>query len=372
MSLKSFFSLFAIFVLLIALAGCSNAPITANAPLYALVVVNQQLQIDVISRPTYQLAGTISVQQVGDYPPNGAIGVGTNGSLLVTYAGSVVNGQYAVSPNTESCSLQTAQCTTLIDGWGNNIVDKTNNHMIASICNNSLNVSQLKCQIAFVGNDTSTVQKRVTISPFIGSVVITPDEKFLYGIRYKTNVTPQQYEVIRFDLAQGKITATHNFGKEVPQSLALAPDGTIYASILYASQSSKANANSGTQPHNQPGTHIEMFTPDLTPNGTFTVGQYPLFLAISPANGGTIALTYASQGPHHIDLFQAKTGTPIKQFTISPQSEDTDTYISTLTNGHFAVTISGPSSFSVGDFIATDSAIQWHKYSGSAINAVVN
>ena len=367
MSLKLLRRLSAVLLSLIALSSCSsNTSIVTNSPLYALVVVNQQLQIDVISRPTYKLAGTIPVEQVGEYPPDGAVGMGANGTLLATYAGSVVNGHYVVTPSTKSCSLQAARCTTLINGWGNDMVNETNYHTVASICNTSLNVTQQKCQLVFVSNNMSTVQKRVDLSPFIGSIVVTPDEKFLYGIMYETNVVPKHYELLRFDIAQHKVTATHNFGNEVPQSLALAPDGTIYASILYASQGSK----SSIQPQNQPGTRIEMFTPDLIPHGSFMVGPYPLFLALSPANGGTIALTYAPQGPHRIDIFQAKTGTLLKQFPISTAIEGTNIYISTLASGHFAAIVTSPSSFSLGDFVATDSSIQWHNYEGNAINAV--
>jgi hypothetical protein len=369
MSLKSSIHLVAVLAMLIALAGCANnKTITASNPLYILVVVKQQLQLDVISRPTYHLAGTIPVRQVGNYPPSGAVGIGANGSPIVTYAGSVVNGQYAVTPNTESCTLQPAQCTTLIDGWGNATIEKTDNHIAASICNTSLDVSKQKCQIAFISNDATTVQKRIDLNPLrIGSIVVTPDDTLLYGIIYMTNVTPKRYELVRFDIAQHKLTATYDFGTQVPGSLAIAPDGTIYASILYASQGTKSN----TQAQNQPGTQVEMFTPDLTPHGHFAVGQYPLFLTISPANGGTIALTYESQGPRRIDTFQVKTGALIKQYPLSTNNGDIVTSVSTLTNGHFASVITGPSSLSMGDFATTDNAIQWHKYDGTAISTVV-
>ncbi|WP_126578187.1 hypothetical protein [Tengunoibacter tsumagoiensis] len=181
-----------------------------------------------------------------------------------------------------------------------------------------------------------------------------------------TNVSPKRYELVRFDIAQHKLTATYDFGAQVPGSLAIAPDGTIYTSILYANQGSK----SSTQSQNQPETQVEMFTPDLMPSGHFDVGQYPLFLAISPANNGTIALTYAPQGPHRIDTFQVKTGASIKQYMISTRSGNTAISISTLTNGHFAAIVTSPTSLSISDFTATNSAIQWHNYNGNAVGAV--
>lgn len=369
MSLKSFIHLAAAIVILIVLASCStNTTIAASNPLYVLVVVNQQLQLDVISRPTYKLVGTIPVQQVGNYPPNGAIGIGKNGSAIVSYAGVVVNGKYAVTPDTKSCYLQTAQCTTLINGWGNATIENTNSHITASICNTSVDMNPQKCQIAFISNDASTVQKRINLNSLnIGSIVVTPDNTLLYGIVYMTNVTPMRYELVRFDIAQQKVTAIHNFRGQVPGALAIAPDGTIYTSILYASQGSKST----TQSHDQPGNQIEMFTPDLIPNGHFTVGSYPLFLTISPADGGTIALNYAPQGLHSIDTFHVKTGTLIKHYMISTKSGNASTFISTLTNGHFASVITSPTSLSVGDFAPTDSNIQWHNYDGNAISVAV-
>jgi hypothetical protein len=370
MSLKSLVRLTALLAILGLLSSCSNnsTVITTNNPLYVLVTANQQLQLDVISRSTYTLAGTIPIQNVGNYPPSGAVEVGTSGSAIVTYSGTVVNGKYAVTPNTESCTLQPATCTTLINGWGNATIDKTNNHIAVPICDTSLDVSQQKCQMAFINNHISTVQKRIDLHPQMGSIVVTPDEKFLYGIVYMTNVTPMHYKLVRFDIAHHTVTATHDFGTEIPGSIAIAPDGTIYASILYTSQSTKSGTQS--QPYNQPGTHVEMFTQNLTPRGNFAVEQFPLFLTISPANGGTLALTYAPQGQHRIDTFQLRTGTPIQHYMVSAYNGGAGISISTLSDGHFAAVVTSPTSFSIANFSATDSTIHWHSYDGNAISSV--
>jgi hypothetical protein len=362
MYFKKLVRICAAFAALLMLASCAdNTPsITATNPLYVLASVHQQLQLEVISRPSYKLAGTIAIQQVGNYPPEGGIGVSRVGNVIVTYTGVVVGGNTTLAPATKSCSLQTGTCTSLLDGWGSSMVSTAGKQVVVPIWNDA---ADLKGQIAYLSDDTQTIERRIDVQSITpGLNVVKADNQTMYWLSNVPNSTGSSYELIRYDIQRQKITATYHFGNEVPGSLALAPDGSIYTPILYAKQGSQTSKSTP-----RPGSWVEKFSPDLTPLGQFTVGQYPQQIAINAtSDGSTIAIAYGQQGQPRIDTFQDEK--PLQRYMLP--NDASNIALSTLHDGHFAATYTSTSSqFSVCEFAATDTLLHWHSYDGNAISS---
>jgi hypothetical protein len=362
MYLKKLIQICTTFTAIFMLASCTDSPtpITATNPLYMLVSVNQQLQLDIISRPSYKLAGTITIQQVGNYSPEGGIGVSRVGTVIVTYTGVVVGNNTTLAPATKTCSLQTGTCASLLDGWGSSMVSTAGKQVVVPIWNDA---ADLKGQIAYLSDDTQTIKKRIDVKSITpGFNVVKADDQTMYWLSNVSNGTGSSYELIRYDILRQKITATYKFGNEVPGSLAIAPDGSIYTPILYARQGTQSNKSTP-----QPGSWVEMFSPNLSPLGKFTVEQYPQQIAINTASGGSIiAIAYAPQGQPRIDTFQQ--GKQLQQYMLP--NEASAISLSTLSNGRFAATYtSANSQFSVCEFAATDTLLHWHSYTGSAISS---
>lgn len=360
---KQLFRRGTILMALFLLAGCAGntTPIAATNPLYVLVAVKQQLQLDVIARPSQTLAGTIAIQQIGQYAPTGGLGVSRAGTVIVTYTGAEVNGNLVVTPATKSCSLHTGACTTLTAGWGSSMVSTVGQQVVVPLWNDA---AHLKGQIAYLSPDTLSIAKRVAIKSIIpGANVVTPDNRTMYWLSYVAHGNGGSYELLRYDILRQQITATHTFGKEIPASLAIAPDGSISTPILYASQGNKL-AQTTTR---QPGSWVERFSSALTPLGKFAVGPYPQQIAINTA--GTIAISYGQSGPQRIDIFQAGTGKPMHQYALPATASAVA--LSTLRDGHFAaISTVGNAQFSLCEFGPTTAHLSWHSYPGSAISSV--
>lgn len=355
-------------LLLTSCGGARHTPVKTTDPLYLLVVDGQQLQLDVISRPAYAVAGTIPIQSVGSTPPIGAVGVAGADSVIVTHTGATEGQQVTVNAGTLRCTLSRGTCQKVIDGWGSSTVDVFSDQVAVPIWTSA---DEQHGELAWLSKPALDVRKRIHLTPLTpGPMQLAPDGASLYWLTVNqppndpTGATQPVYELDRFDLSTGAVTATHSFGREVPGSLAIGPDGSIYVTILYANAGDKSVQTPAPPP---PGTTVEVFSALLSAKGVLQVDQNPNMVTISSGAGGTLAVLYAQTETHHIDLFDLASRALVAHAEIPTAYRVA--YVSTLSNGDFAAVGSAGRKTVVGIFSVSQPRVEWHTFSGSPIGA---
>ncbi len=349
------------------LAACGTSapqqPIKAQDPMYLLMIQNQNMVLSVINRPAYTLAGVLSITTIGNTPPTGDIGIAAHGSVIVTHTGAFTNidGGYkeTVQAETLVCTPEQGQCSSLIHGWGSATVDKIGQSFVVPIWQNT---DPFHGQLAIFSDASIQTSRRISLPSILpGLMQISPDGKSLYWLSPQGTNNPT-YLLVRFDLASQKITDTYNLGASIPGGLAVADDGTVYTTILYANQ---GNRTQGVATTNKPGTQILVFDPNLHEKGQFTVGAEPTQIAIS---ADTIAVTYAPDQSQRIDIF-SRTSLQLLRTLTSPYLSPIDK-LSALSTGEFAITVTVGSQTNLGIWEPTSNTIKWHTYSGISIGGI--
>ena len=342
--------------LLVACGSATPQPIKAQNPLYLLLVKDQEMSLAVINRPSYSLAGMLPIVNVGNTPPSGDVGILPDGSVVVTHTGASQNGKETVKTDTLVCQPAQGQCSSLIDGWGSATVNTFGQSLAVPIW--QADTDYLHGQLAIVSGSPAKIDQRIPLVSLLpGAVHIAPDGKSLYWLTPSGNQPDAAtYRLVRSDLAAQTITASYDFGASVPGGLTVAADGTVYTTILYAKQ---GNRTPGTPPANDPGTQVLVFSPDLHTQHPFTVGAEPLQITLG---AGTIAVAYAPNQRHHIDVF-SQTDFSLLHSLTSPYPTSIDN-LSTLSSGEFAVTVNVGAQTNLGIWDPTSDQITWHSYTG--------
>ncbi len=346
----------------VALAACGStqpASITAQHPLYLLLVKNQQMVLAVVNRPTYALAGTLPVAHVGTTPPSGSVGIAPDGSLIVTYTGAFLNGAETVVPATLVCTLRQATCTSLVHGWGSATVDPFGQSLAVPLWQDS---DPLHGQLLLLSGSPVNIAQRVPLATLLpGEMQIAPDGKSIYWLTPPGNQPGDvSYRLIRFDLTSRTVASTYDFGVAVPGGLAVAQDGTVYTTILYA----KAGDPTRQTPP-VPGNQILSFSPDLVPQSHWTVRSEPFGIAVSAT---VVAVTYQDDPGQHLDAFSRTNSRLLAADTASHAG--TLDHLTVLSDGTFAVTVSDGTQTFLGLWSATNAPIAWHTYAGVDIGGV--
>lgn len=351
------------------LAGCGGIaprPISAQKPLYLLTVDGQQLQLDVISRPSYQLAGDMPLGSVGSTPPDGAVGLLSSDAAIVTHTAAAERGTQTVKAATMLCALTSGSCQTVLDGWGSATVNIVNHQVAVPIWNG---LDTLHGELALLSQASSKVTSRLHLPNLLpGPMQVGSDGKSLYWVTGK--IAPDgsgvAYELDRVDLSSLQVTATYSFGQMFPSDLAIGPDGSIYVPIMYANLPGKSNS-APTNP--QSGVEVEVFQPDLTATSVFHVGQNPNAVAVSAANGGSLAVIYAgSSESDQIDVYSLSSHALVQRIPAPDQS--TITYLSTLADGDYAAVGTRQGRAIIGVFSSHDTQALWNNFAGTPIAAV--
>ncbi len=358
----------AIFVL--ALTSCGNGQtgqaitphrINAQNPLYILMALNQQMVLAVINRPSYTLAGYEPIMIVGNYPPTGGVGVLTDGSVIVVNTASVVNNKQTVASETWRCTITTGICSNIISGWGSSGIITNGQSLAAPIWQDSeINPqsTHFNGQLAvFSELSAASIQKIQLPDLPPGVFKFAPDGKSIYWLVVPTNPS-NSASVIRFDLTSQKIIASYSFSSLVPNDLAVAANGNVYASITYSSAPNKLSQGNMSP---TPDSRIIVFNANLQVQKTISVGSEPINIAV---NSNQIAVTYQSN--QLVDIYSLTDDFLIQTI----HSQNVITHVSTLSDGDFAITANtNSSSTNVGIWSPTKNQIQWYTYSGQSISS---
>ncbi len=346
----------------VALAACGStqlSPITAQHPIYLLLVKNQQMVLAVVNRPAYTLAGTLPITHVGTTPPSGSVGIAPDGSIIVTYTGAFLNGAETVTPATLICTLRQATCTSLVHGWGSATVDTFWQSLAVPLWQDS---DPRHGQLLLLSGSPVNIAQRIPLATLLpGEMQIAPDGKSVYWLAPPgSQPGGVSYRLIRFDLTSRTMSATYDFGVAVPGGLAVAEDGTVYTSILYA----KAG-DSTLQTPPVPDNQILSFSPNLVPQNHWTVRSEPLGIAVS---ADVVAVTYQNDPGQHLDAYSRTSSRLL--FSDTTSHAGMLDHLTVLSDGTFAVTVSDGTQTFLGLWSATNASIEWHAYAGVDISGV--
>jgi hypothetical protein len=341
--------------------------VVAN-PLYAMADDGQNLYLDVLSRDRSGILGKITLAAVHDAPPAGGLALGSNGYVLVTNTASLVGSAVVVQSSTVACRVSAGSCSQLLKPGGSDTVDRVGTMFAVPLYEGAGNAPGRLGLI--VDGSPPRVEHTVPLPSgwFPGPIALASDGKSIYWITAEPPLDPNAwpaYKLLHFDLAAKQIVGQIDFGIRFPGALTVDSNGDVYVAITYASQGTK---NPPTQP--TAATTVEVFKSDLSHLETIEVASEPFQLSLGGRDGTTLAVAYQDKSVGRIDLVSTRTRAVLSSVPL-PAGHFTKTFLSSLSNGDFAIALGLASQQFRLDLIpASGGSAAWRTYSGDLLSGI--